>query len=428
MLTLVLTLAALTTQASDPAADLAAAVALPTPTERRAAADKLAKQPGIDLATWLDITSHFGQFEDQEPGTQNLTVELPVLGKTETTDLAVFVPKTYNAATPAPLLLVLHGTGGRGRDALEGWRAVSEGLGALILAPTDPGLNQGYAFSEQERAGTLAALRWMRLHYNVDERRILATGVSRGGHLTWDLALRHPGLFAAIVPIVGGPRLSLTRGQNNLRYIRNVVSTPIRDLQGAKDDPLLILNLGLAFERLEDLDATDAKYIEFPELGHDYDPGAVDWRAFLSLARSEPWPAKTLLSSAAADDAGRTFLRIEKLDKQVAPDFQLKVTNAWNRADDLGKRRIMQTAAEKHTGHLEISSTKPGSYKAKGEGVKSFRLLLDAAHLDQKGRAAVRFGSRTTKKTPEPSAKVLLEEFVESFDRGFLPTVEVLVP
>jgi len=41
-------------------------------------------------------------------------------------------------------------------------------------------------------------------NYNIDERRIYLTGLSRGGHGTWGLASRMPDTFAAIVPICGG--------------------------------------------------------------------------------------------------------------------------------------------------------------------------------------------------------------------------------
>ena len=60
----------------------------------------------------------------------------------------------------------------------------------VVVAPSEAGPNDGYAFSERERLAALAALRWARLELNVDEDRIFATGVSRGGHLSWDLARR----------------------------------------------------------------------------------------------------------------------------------------------------------------------------------------------------------------------------------------------
>ncbi len=40
----------------------------------------------------------------------------------------------------------------------------------------------------------------------IDESRIYLTGFSEGGRGAWEIAARHPDLFAAIAPIAGGPR------------------------------------------------------------------------------------------------------------------------------------------------------------------------------------------------------------------------------
>ena len=48
---------------------------------------------------------------------------------------------------------------------------------------------------------------------------------------------------------IGGPRLAIVHGQNNMRLLENLVPTPIRDLQGSKDDPVLVESLHVAFAR-----------------------------------------------------------------------------------------------------------------------------------------------------------------------------------
>lgn len=42
--------------------------------------------------------------------------------------------------------------------------------------------------------------------YNIDEKRIYLTGLSRGGHGTWGVASKMPDRFAAIAPIAGNTR------------------------------------------------------------------------------------------------------------------------------------------------------------------------------------------------------------------------------
>jgi predicted peptidase len=51
----------------------------------------------------------------------------------------------------------------------------------LVLAPTEFGSNPGYGFTARERAAHLAALRWARRTFNVDENAIFVGGWSRGG-------------------------------------------------------------------------------------------------------------------------------------------------------------------------------------------------------------------------------------------------------
>src|SRR5262249_25041652 len=52
----------------------------------------------------------------------------------------------------------------------------------------------------------LDILRLVQKEYTViDEKRLYLTGVSEGGHGAWELAAEHPELWAAVVPVSGGP-------------------------------------------------------------------------------------------------------------------------------------------------------------------------------------------------------------------------------
>jgi pimeloyl-ACP methyl ester carboxylesterase len=307
------------------------------------------------------------------------------------------------------------------------WRDVADELGMLVLAPTDTGENEGYRFSEEERQSALGALRWMRRRYNVDEDRILLTGISRGGHLAWDLALRHPDRFAALAPMIGGPRVQLRRGQNNMRYLENVAHLAIRDLQGAKDDPGLVTNLRMAFDRLGKLGARDAELIEFEELGHSFDLGAVDWPAFFSAARRVPAPPRVVLSATRAP--ARAFgLEIARLDKGVDEEFTPKVDAAtWGGLDEAGRREWLVDEAVRRTARAELRTMRPGQFVVTGDKVRAVRLLLTEEQVGEDGRVSVGFGKATVEKKLRPSVQLLLREFVERFDRKFLPVYELEV-
>ena len=354
-------------------------------------------------------------------------MRLRVGKQSEDTELCVWVPAGYDAKRPAPLIVAFHGTGGQGAGMVAMWRGEAEARGALILAPSEAGPNDGYRFSQRERLAALAALRWMRRHYNVDEERIFGTGISRGGHLAWDLALRHPDLFCAIAPMIGSPRITLNRGQNNFRYLENVTRLPIRDLQGSLDDPAMVFSVRLAVDMLHDYGAADCELIEFPELGHAFDFDAVDWDAFLADARRAR-PESVVLRCADVDQGRSFWVQATRTKKGIQEAFTPKIpASEWSRLDDTGQRKRLVTEALERTARLEVWMRSPGHFEAKAEGVDRFRILLTPGMFDERTPVEVSFAGKTRKHRVRTDPEILLLEFVERFDRRFLPVAAVEV-
>jgi len=396
------------------AGPLEAAVDAPTAAARRAAADALAA--GLDLQAALAAARAFGDFAPLEPGLHEVGVDL-------------FVPRSYDPASPAPLLLYLHSTGVSGGDEFLMWREVAERLGMILCAPPDPDGARGYGYTDAERERALVGLRLARRRCNIDENRICLSGMSRGGHLAWDLALRWPDLWAAAAPLIGGPRLNIAQGQNNLRYLENVAHLPLRDLQGSRDDPALLANLRLAFQRLEALRAPDARLVEFADQGHSYDFGAVDWAEFLGGAKRDPAPARVVRLAAHPAQRRAFHVEIVRMGGGAAEQFVPQVEQRrWAAMDETARRLFLQEEADARTGRLEVTREGPGRFLAKGREVKSFRLLLAEGMFDPARPVEVVFNGRVVRKAVQPSSRVLLREFVERFDRTFLPVAEIVVP
>lgn len=426
-----LTLATLTfalplADAQEPAELLEQLVDLPTTASRAARATKIANKH--ELAEWLSAMQEFGSFESSETGVQKFTPKLTVGERQKQLELFVYVPAKYSPTTPAPLMLAAHGTGATGQRQHEEWKQVADELGMLVLSPTASGMNVGYTFKAEERDETLAALRWTRRHFNVDETRIFLSGISRGGHLTWDVALRNPDRFAALAPMIGGPRLSNNRGENTLRYMENVAHIPIRDLQGAKDDKHLISNLRRAFERLESFGATDAKLIEFSALGHSYKFNEVDWTTFLGDAQRASTPTRVVRSVANLTEARSSWLQATALSKNIEESFVLRVSpRTWNRLSDDEKRLKLVKETDKRTARIEMDFKSVGVFEGRGDGIKEFRILLTQEMYDPKKPVSVKFNKRVKKRRPEVSRELLLTEFAERFDRTFLPVAEIRI-
>jgi len=409
-------------------AEIAAAVDLPTPEARKKAAQELAKRTDLEIPALLAAMRGLRPLGPAAPGTAEESVSLVVEGKPEEARITVHVPAAYDPATPAPLLLALHGAGGLGSQEEERWRAVADGLGMIVVAPTEAGENAGYGFTRREREAALAVLRWARRRWNVDENRIHITGVSRGGHMTWDIATRYPDLFATMSPMIGGPRLDTRAGQNNLRYVGNVAHLPIRDLQGDEDDPRMLFSVRLAFDRLKEAGAGDAKLITFPGLGHDFKFDAVDWAAFLGAARRDPCPKRVVRLSATPHETRAFWVEITGMTREVHEDLTPQVdARKWKGMDDAARRHFIADAADKATARLEAEWKGSGEFVAKGSGVRSFRLLLSEEMFDPKVAVKVTWNGRAVTRKVTPSREVLLTDFVERFDRTFLPVAELEV-
>ncbi len=403
---------------------------MPTAKERHAKALELAARKETSLEDWLAAMRAFGRFEKAVATVHTEKVPMLADGKTEETELFLYVPSSYDPSKPTPLVCAFHGTGGTGKEMAEMWRADAEKIGALVLAPSEAGKNDGYGWTQRERDSALEALRWMRRHYDIDETRIFATGISRGGHLAWDLALRHPDLFAALAPQIGSPRLAIVRGQNNMRLLENLVALPIRDLQGSKDDEVMVESLHVAFARLEKFGAKDAKLMEFPELGHSFEFGAVDWKSFLGAAGRPLEPERVVRCSARLDEARSFWVEITAFEKQIEEEFQPVIpVNEWKALDAAGQRARMMKEADKRTARLELKREGPGKFTAVGSGVSGFRLLLTQSMLGPKNSVQLKWQAKLiAPKSVVLDKAIALGDFAERFDRTWIPVAECRVP
>lgn len=143
----------------------------------------------------------------------------------------LYVPENYDSSKSYPLVLFLHGGGERGTDnvsqimANDGaviWAAPENQAKnpAFVLAPQarnvpDGGfgitrdssnminLSRVFEFS-QDLNSAYEILQQVRSEYNIDSNRLYSTGLSQGGFGTYNLNIKYPDLFAAMVPIAGG--------------------------------------------------------------------------------------------------------------------------------------------------------------------------------------------------------------------------------
>lgn len=182
-----------------------------------------------------------------------------------------YLPRNYPGATGQrwPLLLFLHGAGERGTDlqraAVHGpMREVRRGqeFPFIIVAPHCP------AGRIWENEPLLQLLNHVEKKFAVDPNRICLTGISMGGYGTWQLGLRHPGKFAALVPICGGGNMiEVVLGPRDKPAA--IKRLPIWAFHGAKDDVVPLSESERVVAQLNKLGAQNVKLTVYPEANHD---------------------------------------------------------------------------------------------------------------------------------------------------------------
>ena len=113
------------------------------------------------------------------------------------------------AGVAVPVLLFLHGSGERGDDNRAQTRV---GLGPALLRDPPPWpllavfpqLPAGACWSGAHANAAIAILDDACMRAGGDRTRVALTGLSRGGYGVWELALRWPQRFRALVPVCGG--------------------------------------------------------------------------------------------------------------------------------------------------------------------------------------------------------------------------------
>lgn len=146
----------------------------------------------------------------------DVVVSLESGGRTRSA--VVHVPASYDGSRPVPLVLLLHGGGGNGAQAEAAYRMndVADRNGFIVAYPNgtsrmgnmltwDAANCCGYAYDEQVDDVTFinALLDELERNYQIDTRRVYATGMSNGGMMTYRLGCRLSDRLAAIAPVAG---------------------------------------------------------------------------------------------------------------------------------------------------------------------------------------------------------------------------------
>lgn len=203
----------------------------------------------------------------------------------------VFRPVTSSPNEKQPLLIYLHGGGGKGTDILRHRNAspvkyfnACEEQPFVIVVP------QCQKGGEWQTADLDVWLEHLQLTLDFDPDRVYLTGSSMGGFGTWAWGAASPEYFAAIAPLAGGLGLGGPKAisPDLAQWLDSLVEIPVWAFHGAMDSVVPADRSERMVEGLEKRGAQEVRLTIYPDLGHNigktyWDPALYEW--FLSHSR-----------------------------------------------------------------------------------------------------------------------------------------------
>lgn len=210
---------------------------LPTPkrrpVRRRTAAPTLPSMPGMPATRPPKVV---------KPGGKGSWTEHLHLGPAGSRGYHVYVPPGLSRATPAPLLMLLHGCTQTPAEfaAATRFNALADRQGVVLVYPQQTAvhnLNRCWNWFEprhQSRlggepavlAGIVRTLLAESTRFTVDPERVYVAGISAGGGMAMTLGATHPDVFAAVGVHSGPPFKSASGGRDALAAMAGRTELP----------------------------------------------------------------------------------------------------------------------------------------------------------------------------------------------------------
>ena len=201
-----------------------------------------------------------------------------------------FEPENCEDGKVYPLVVYLHGSGGRGSDNI---RQVSGGniwgariwllsenqrsFPCFVIAPQSS--TEDFAWTKEELAILKTLLDQMIQNFSIDKNRIYVTGQSMGGYGAWLMLTTYPELIAAGVPVCGGGQPEKAGA-----IVKNNVG--IWAFHGSNDPAVPVEKSREMIEAIEEAGGKPL-YTEYPGVGHASYKGAYTEKGLLSWLFSQ---------------------------------------------------------------------------------------------------------------------------------------------
>ena len=301
-------------EATDWRADLGAAIAMEAGPER----DALVKSAARGAPGWNEVRLHIEAIEFGEP-----TGVMAVLDSTLCTDgvmrpWVLYVSTHYDPATPAPLVVRIHGGVGTPNIRSQPVEYASEDEFALPIQERGwlgiypMGQHGATWWDDVGMANIRNLIRRVKRDYNVDDDRVYMCGFSDGGSGSFAHAMLCPSDYAAFLALNGHMGVA-SRVNDMPLYAPNMFNTPLYVTTTHDDDLYPTRKMAATVETARDAGA-DILYKTFPG-GHDFEAIRSDLPFmfdFMERHPRDPFPARIVWEAAAADYGQCRWFIIEK--------------------------------------------------------------------------------------------------------------------
>jgi dienelactone hydrolase len=311
--------------------------------------------------------------------------EMPTTVAGKRLDNIVEIPADYDPARRWPLRVQLHG--GVGRLAPRAGEPVERPLtnnripggSQISLHPRAWADSKWWQANQVDNISKLVDA--VKRRYNVDESHVHVTGISDGGTGVYFLAMRAATLWAACLPLNGGPRALGTReaGADHQLFIGNLVNCPMYVVNGGRD-PLYPADAILPVINMMKRAAVSVEFHVHPEAGHNTSWWPVERPLYEQYLAAHPRAAHPERVSWETDQVTRynrfRWLIINGLGRRSS-DVDLEDVNSF----EYNGVTMTMYPRTRPSGRVDIVR-RGNTFEARTRGVRQFTLLLSPDVID----------------------------------------------
>ncbi len=210
-----------------------------------------------------------------DPSRENVGVMHASNGSDERGGFSIYVPEYY-ADEKVPLIVALHGGSGHGRNFLWTWLRTVRSRGAVLISPTSAEGTWSLMGPDIDTERLESLVAYAKDNWNIDDDRVLLTGMSDGGTFTYVSGLQTESPFTHLAPSSASFHPMIVEATDPGR----LADMPIYLMHGALD---WMFPIDVARSARDTFAAAGAQvtYREIEDLSHTYpieeNPLIFDW-------------------------------------------------------------------------------------------------------------------------------------------------------